>query len=163
MCVRKREREKGRKDEGTDEYFVTFTEKRNSNLPGYILRGKRVVSPFGLYANLLAISYMLCMQYCDKWVVLFRHPFSLISVYHVHIRVHTYEHMWIACFDRYLKANCIILFDLAQSNLAKYKLTIGLDLSWRIHFVLQHIIEITCTILLCKYCHNNIVMQISQS
>lgn len=153
MCERERERnreserEEERKDEGI-EHFVTFT-KKNSNLPEWILREKRVVSPFGLYANLLAISYMLCVQYCDKWVVLFRHPFSLQAHVHVcvcarHVHVHTCEHTWIACFWS-ISSNESQNF-LVRHNLAKYKLN---DLSWPIHFFLQYTIEIIYTILLC--------------
>lgn len=58
----------GRVEEGVDKHFATSNEtEENSISPDVSLKRKRVVSsPFGLYAILLAISYMLCVQYCDK-------------------------------------------------------------------------------------------------
>lgn len=65
-----RESEKGGEEKIIDKYFATSNgQKINLPLPppDVFLRRKRVVwSPLGLYAILLAISYMLCVQYCDK-------------------------------------------------------------------------------------------------
>jgi len=74
------------KREGVDKHFATFARKFRPSPD--VFWERKACPPFGLYAVLLAISYKLCVQYCDKrkknesFSISLR-PFSFLKRMHV--------------------------------------------------------------------------------